>query len=1243
MPIDNLTSLTPNKQNHPEVIPPNDPVYYLSAAEYNKLLSTLQTLIDDYNLNVSALGEGISLPLITSGDSLTEPTDSNIFSAARVLQEIRDVLLGYDDYYLSKRLPDTAEGKIRFNKGIQLGDYQSGFRGGIINENADAELQSLTLRDWLQVPELRFNRIEVYMGDKWRSPGGGIIESVDIQNQIITLKLEPGEYGAVAVGDLCMGIFHSVIDSNNATSDLDDSRNNRAIKGFATSYFKVEELLNPSENNSRFRYSLRPISSRYTRQIQPEPFMHFAAFGNTIDTSRQSSAYETRTYQRFLINMNDWESTQLNVAAQFGDLSNLNALGLTGLTGYSVYLNNVYFTGTIQQMKAPKIMYGTWWTWNGTEWVDSGVPAVIQPQDGIYATLINESLAIGRTDTNFLHTWAELHVYEGNTELVYNKTSATTRGTYTVSVVPTNVTVGDLVQTTLNGKTFLKTTPITGINAEVNSGNILFNITGIRLDGTTFSFSKNQTFVKVDSGVDGESSEYVFTRTTTDAAPLKPDSQNTDGYIPNGWTADPVGPDSEYKFEWVCKRQKVNSIWSAWSNPAHWSMYAANGINGKDGKSIEYIYTRNNNSQFGVDSNIPPTSQTDDYVPPGWTDEPQGVNSDAIYEWVSSRTKSGGIGGVGGTWSPFSRPALWAKFSFDGLPGTKGNDAINVILSNETHIFPAINGAAINGSTSASVLAYKGTTQVTPTSITVGTMPTGMTASVNNSVITFSVTTSMVSSSGMVTITIVVEGQSIIKQFSYSLSSNGKTISLTGSTQVIKVTASGREPNTNFNIVGTPVNTTITAWTYSTNGGSFSTTVPAGLSRSGNTVTVNPLNVTASTISIKASDGEISDVFTIALVYDGAQGPPGTGVPIVYRGNYSDSAIYYGSTTRLDIVKFQEVYYRTTDTAGQFTGIQPVPGQDTDHWLRFGESFEAIATGLLLAEKANIASFAFVDQKMISQNGIDANGNAVSLGSDNTPPSGYIPNLLIDGVNGVISASANKVRFNADGSGYLADNKIHWEADGSGYIANNGIHWDTAGNLTVNGQLFTGTPVGGIYPNEIRSDGSGRLANGNITWDTAGNTIFRGKFESNTYNNRIIINDSSRDMYGLDSAGNLMFKMGFDDLGDTVWNNSSVFELYTRSNAPATTYLKLKYDYGKLDFNLVNTTADDASSSVGLFKIYIDRYIAESSKTIRAEFSTIGYSSNPDVLYIRFQGLPNSADIIGQVYVDSNGYLRMKL
>lgn len=197
------------------------------------------------------------------------------------------------------------------------------------------------------------------MGDKWRSPGGGIIESVDTVNKIITLKLEEGEYGAVAIHDLCIGIFHSMTPSNNALNTVDNG-NVRTIQGFATSYFKITELLNPQENNSRFRYELRPTDVNYVNQVEPEVFMNFAVFGNTVNTSRQSSAYETRTYQRFLVNVNSWNWNEFNVAAQFGDLSNLSALGFTGMSDYSIYLSNVYFTGTIQQMKAPKIENGTW-------------------------------------------------------------------------------------------------------------------------------------------------------------------------------------------------------------------------------------------------------------------------------------------------------------------------------------------------------------------------------------------------------------------------------------------------------------------------------------------------------------------------------------------------------------------------------------------------------------------------------------------------------------------------------------------------------------------------------------------------------------------------------------------------------------------------------------------------------------------------------------------------------------------
>lgn len=182
------------------------------------------------------------------------------------------------------------------------------------------------------------------------------MESVDLENKIIKLKLEEGEYGELEEDDLCMGIFHSMVSSRNATETTDDGRNNRTIKGFATSYFKIIEALNPSENNSEFRYELRPGCT-----VPPEKFMHFAAFGNTTKKHRQSSVFETRSYQRFLIDMNTWENDMKNIAAQFGDMTNLNTFETGDLyQGYSAYLNNIYLSGSIMTIKPPMIQDGYW-------------------------------------------------------------------------------------------------------------------------------------------------------------------------------------------------------------------------------------------------------------------------------------------------------------------------------------------------------------------------------------------------------------------------------------------------------------------------------------------------------------------------------------------------------------------------------------------------------------------------------------------------------------------------------------------------------------------------------------------------------------------------------------------------------------------------------------------------------------------------------------------------------------------
>ncbi|MCY6350150.1 hypothetical protein OXV71_04335 [Bacteroides fragilis] len=220
--------------------------------------------------------------------------------------------------------------------------------GGMIDKDGNGELESLILRRFLEVPEIRFNRSEVKVGDKWRAPGGGIIESVNTDTQVVTLKLEKGEYGAIDVGDICIGIFHSENEEDNATADTDDSRGNRTFAGFFTVYFTITEILDGQ--NKQFRYQLRPVSERWKYSFHPCTAMNFGAYGSFTREDRQTSVYETRTYTRMLWKQNTWEISAGNIAMQFGDLSNMSVHGID-MTGYSMYLNSVYFTGTIRQVK----------------------------------------------------------------------------------------------------------------------------------------------------------------------------------------------------------------------------------------------------------------------------------------------------------------------------------------------------------------------------------------------------------------------------------------------------------------------------------------------------------------------------------------------------------------------------------------------------------------------------------------------------------------------------------------------------------------------------------------------------------------------------------------------------------------------------------------------------------------------------------------------------------------------------
>lgn len=283
-------------------------------------------------------------------------------TAERVGKMFHDIIEAFEEYFLSRIDEDTAQKLIKFLGGVEFGNFISGAngRGGRINGNGDGELQSLILHKFLEVPELRYNRVDIEVGNRWRAPGGGIVlkcvpdKDTDgnlLMTGTVTLHLEDGEIGTVAVDDICCGIFHNETKSStNSAINYDDSIGNFRFAGFYTVYFRITEIVELGRN-SVFRYALRPVSANWMFAFHPTEAMHFVGYGNFSNPDRQTSRYSTRTYERYLQNVNDWEFTAVNIAAQFGDLSNLRAFGMD-MDGYSAYLNNIYMVGRLEQMKA---------------------------------------------------------------------------------------------------------------------------------------------------------------------------------------------------------------------------------------------------------------------------------------------------------------------------------------------------------------------------------------------------------------------------------------------------------------------------------------------------------------------------------------------------------------------------------------------------------------------------------------------------------------------------------------------------------------------------------------------------------------------------------------------------------------------------------------------------------------------------------------------------------------------------
>lgn len=330
------------------------------------------------------IGEGVYK--LVKDDSISEEDGRKHYRLSPIITEEES-----GNKYLSKIEDDEARGLITFLAGINVKikaviqkliaedatfskeisskDYVQNLLGWMITPEGHIDAKSLRLRDFLEVPELRYNRVSIVSGEEWNAPGGGIIESVDVANKTVHLKLEPGEVSQVEIDDICKGVF------NNDT-------------GFQTAYFRITEKI----DNASFKYVIR---GGYT--FNPCKAMHFVAYGNFTNEERQKSCYSTQNYIRFLKGVNNWEITKDMIAMQLGDLSNLKLFGID-MSGHSAYLNRVYMTGTIRQIssdgvtEAPVPVFkgkwksGTYWyydevTHNGSTWICIESTTTQEPSD----------------------------------------------------------------------------------------------------------------------------------------------------------------------------------------------------------------------------------------------------------------------------------------------------------------------------------------------------------------------------------------------------------------------------------------------------------------------------------------------------------------------------------------------------------------------------------------------------------------------------------------------------------------------------------------------------------------------------------------------------------------------------------------------------------------------------------------------------------------------------------------------
>lgn len=525
-------------------------------------------------------------------------------------------------YFLRKDKEDSTNfllsllGGVLIKNYAKFGDFIPGVSGGYIGEDARAELEALVLRSSLSVPELRFNRQTYFEGYNTISPGGGLKIKSFVANSDGSYTVIPDLEDGVPLGqkpdDILLGFWH---DKSVTTGDF---------IGFRKIQYRITSA---DYDEKTFVMVPRP-----GYEFVPHNEMRLGQTGNFTDKERQTyiiiDVRDGNCCITLVDNANTWDPEPAQMKSWFGKKKGMTINGIN-CDRFSAVLQDIIMTGLIFQIdeitgstvRVPidfpswepgrKYAYYSRVPHNGSTWLcvnDKGTtsePSENNP-DWLVSAAKGDKGDPGLSVIGGGHWESSKTPYEVNTMVtlancVFLSKVETSNppirilrikggnflrkkdGGYYLAGKPADWEVNEDWDMLLDGRE-LKGESINFLGefatapANPKNGDSYRNTT----DRATYIYQDGRWQLMISDGKDGKDYEYIYTRgNIIDNPPAKPDSQQKDDYIPEGWTDDFVGVDADHQVEWGCKRFKENGVWSEFSTPAvvhRWSKDGENAI-----------------------------------------------------------------------------------------------------------------------------------------------------------------------------------------------------------------------------------------------------------------------------------------------------------------------------------------------------------------------------------------------------------------------------------------------------------------------------------------------------------------------------------------------------------------------------------------------------------------------------------------------------------------------------------------